>query len=88
MKTGPTHSSQLTSQSLSPLPVPVSLPPMRILPIDDVKDVATLEWDAQLVTRDVQVVIRVVWKVGPVMVLKMKQKNSTLFKIEMLKLKG
>ena len=54
----------LTCQCLRPLSVPVCLPPVRVLPVDDVEDVAPLEGDAQLVARDVQVVIRVVRKVG------------------------
>jgi hypothetical protein len=43
---------------------------MWIFPVDDMEDVPTLERDAQLVARDVQVIIWVVRKVGPVMVLK------------------
>ena len=45
-------------QSLSPLAVPVSLPPVRVVLADDVEDVATLEGDAELVTGNVEIVVR------------------------------
>ena len=45
-------------QSLSPLAVPVGLPPVRVVLADDVEDVATLEGDAELVTGNVEIVVR------------------------------
>ncbi len=42
---------------------------MLVLPVDDVEDVPPLEADAQFVARDVQVVVRVVVKVGAVVKL-------------------
>ena len=45
-------------QSLSPLAVPVCLPPVRVVLADDVEDVATLEGDAELVAGDVEIVVR------------------------------
>lgn len=59
----------LACQSLRPLAVPVGLPPMRVLPVDDVEDVAALKRDAQLVARDVEIVIRVVIEVGAIVKL-------------------
>ena len=67
----------LTSKCLCPLPISVSLPPMWIFSVDDVEDVPTLEGDAQLVARDVQVVVRVVRKVGTVVVLQTQQDRFT-----------
>ena len=48
---------------MGPLAVPVGLPPVLVLPVDDVQDVSPLEGDAQLVARDVQVVVGVVVEV-------------------------
>ena len=42
---------------------------MRVVPTDDMENVATLEADAQLVARDVQVVVRGVGEVGTVVIL-------------------
>ena len=50
-------------EGLGPLAVPVGLPPVLVLPVDDVQDVAPLERDAELVARDVQVVVGVVVEV-------------------------
>ena len=59
-------------QGLSPLAVPVCLPPVWVLLADHVQDVAPLEGDAQLVARDVQVVIRGVGEVGTVVILQIR----------------
>ena len=48
--------------------IPVCLPPVGIVLVDNVKDVPALEGDAELVTRDVQVVFGAVGEVGPVVV--------------------
>ena len=45
-------------QSLSPLAVPVSLPPVGVILADHVEDVATLEGDAELVAGNVEIVVR------------------------------
>ena len=52
-----------TCKRLGPLAVSVGLPPVLILPVDDVQDVSALERDAQLVARDVEVVVGVVVEV-------------------------
>ncbi len=64
-----------TCQGLSPLAVPVGLPPVWVLPVDDVQDVTALKRDAQLVARDVQVVVRFVVEVGTVMKLQRWKKT-------------
>ena len=46
---------------------------MRVFPVDDVQDVTPLEGDAQLVARDVEIVIRMVREVSSVVVLKNDQ---------------
>ena len=61
-----------TRKSLGPFSVSVGLPPVRVFSVDDVEDVATLERDPQLVARNVEVVVRVVGKVSPVVILQMK----------------
>jgi uncharacterized phosphosugar-binding protein len=43
---------------------------VRVLAVDDVEDVTALEGDAQLVARDVEVVVGVVGEVSAVVVLK------------------
>ena len=48
--------------------VPVSLPPVRVVLVDNVEDVAALEGDAELVAGDVQVVLRRVGEVCAVVV--------------------
>ena len=58
-------------QSLSPLAVPVGLPPVWVLLADHVQDVAPLEGDAQLVAGDVEVVVRGVGEVCSVVELKL-----------------
>ena len=65
-------------QGLRPLPVPVGLPPVEVLPVDDVEDVAALEADAELVAGDVEVVVGIVVEVRPVMELKKAQFSSFL----------
>ena len=45
-------------EGLGPFAVTIRLPPMRVVFAYDVEDVATLEGDAELVTRDVEVVVR------------------------------
>ena len=52
-----------TCEGLGPLSVSVGLPPVLILPVDDVQDVSALERDAQLVARDVEIVVGVVVEV-------------------------
>jgi len=59
---------------LCPLSVSVSLPPVLVFAVDDVKNVSSLEADAQLVTRNVQVVVRVVVEVRPIMHLQEETK--------------
>lgn len=51
---------RITSQSLGPFPVTVGLPPMRVISIDDVENVAPLKRDSELVARNVEVVVWVV----------------------------
>ena len=63
----------LTRQRLRPLAVPVGLPPVGILPVDDVQDVAALERDPELVARDVEVVVRVVGEVSTIVILKIEK---------------
>ncbi len=48
--------------------VPVGLPPVRVVLVDDMEDVPALEGDAQLVAGDVEVVIRHVGEVCAVVV--------------------
>ena len=48
--------------------IPVSLPPVRVVLVDDVEDIAALKGDAELVAGDVEVVFRRVGKVGAVVV--------------------
>ena len=57
-------------QGLGPLPVPVGLPPVRVVLADHVQDVSALEGDAELVTGDVEIVVRSVGEVSPVVELK------------------
>ena len=45
-------------EGLGPFAVTIRLPPMRVVFAYDVEDVATLKGDAELVTRDVEVVVR------------------------------
>ena len=58
------------SQGLCPLSVPVGLPPVRVVLADDVEDVSPLEGDAKLVARDVEIVVRGVGEMCPVVKLK------------------
>ena len=57
-------------QGLGPLPVPVGLPPVRVVLADHVENVPALEGDAELVTRDVEIIVRSVGEVCPVVELK------------------
>ena len=54
---------RFTGEGLRPLAVPVGLPPVLVLPVDDVQDVAPLERDAELVARNVEVVVGIVVEV-------------------------
>ena len=51
---------------MCPLPVSVGLPPVRIFLADDMEYVTTLEGDTKLMTRYIQVIIRGVGEVSPV----------------------
>ena len=59
-----------TCQRLRPLSVPVGLPPVRIILTDNMEDVSPLEADPELVTGNVEVVIRRVGEVSPIVKLK------------------
>ncbi len=54
---------------MRPFPVSVSLPPIGIVFVYDMEYIATLEGDAQLVTRDVEVIPGVVGEMRAVVEL-------------------